>query len=432
MATSAALVFEKRHEIFYARLTVESLSSPGLEEEVPLSEGQEGREGQKGRRRIDRRAALRIAACALGFRILSAVLAFLINIAFPLASPRQMTVYASPSTFWDTFARYDSGWYEGIARDGYQYVEGGRSSIAYFPVYPMLMRQVGRLFGRYHAAFYFGGIIVSWTSFVLAMVALYYLARLDLPRRRAERAVLLTAIFPFAFFFGVIYSESTFLLFTVLAFYGFRTRRWAVGGLAAAVAIATRVTGVLMWPALAWIAWKAAQPTPRDRGLAAAALALSLAGLVWYCGYVYAVSGNPFEWAATLQRWNYHVGGAPWSAPFRLIGQLLTRPYAFLAGEQTALYDALYGVTGILFLAAVPFVWKELGAGYGLFMLLNLLVPLSSGVFEGVGRYCSVLFPCFIWLASLRSRAVGMTLVVVFALFYTLGLALFTTIHPLF
>ena len=32
----------------------------------------------------------------------------------------------------------------------------------------------------------------------------YYLARLDLPRRRAERAVLLTAIFPFAFFFGVI------------------------------------------------------------------------------------------------------------------------------------------------------------------------------------------------------------------------------------
>jgi hypothetical protein len=356
----------------------------------------------------------------------------LVNIAFPLDAPLQMTVFATPSPFWDTFARYDSGWYEGIARNGYAYAEGGRSNIAYFPVYPMLMRYVGRLLGRYHAAFYLGGIAISWTSFVLAMVALYYLARLDLPPRRAVRAVLLTAIFPFAFFFGVVYSESTYLLFTVLAFYLFRTRRWMAGGASAAIAIATRVTGVLMWPALAWIAWIHAEPARRDRALAAAALVLSVTGFAWYCGFVYAESGNPFEWAATLQRWNYEVGRAPWTAPARLLGQLATHPYAYLAGQRMALYETLYGITGILFLAAVPFVWMRFGAGYGLFMLLNLLLPLSSGVFEGVGRYCSILFPCFIWLASLRSRAVGTAIVVVFAMFYVLGLALFTTIHPLF
>src|SRR5262245_61695693 len=217
-----------------------------------------------------------------------------INIAFPLDQPRQMTVFAEPSAFWDTFARYDSGWYEGIARNGYDYAEGGRSNIAYFPVYPMLMRYVGRLFGRYHAAFYFGGIVVSWTSFVLAMVALYALARLDLPRRRAERAALLTTIFPFAFFFGMIYSEATFLLFTILAFYGFRTRRWLIGGAAGAVAIATRTPAIVMWPALAWIAWTSAEPTPRDRLSAALALVLSTAGFVAYCAYIYALSGNPF------------------------------------------------------------------------------------------------------------------------------------------
>jgi hypothetical protein len=80
----------------------------------------------------------------------------------------------------------------------------------------------------------------------------------------------------------------------------------------------------------------------------------------------------------------------------------------------------------------VPFVWRRFGAGYGLFMLLNLYLPLSSGSFEGVGRYCAVLFPAFIWLATIRSRLVATGLVVTFALFYTLGLALFTTIHPLF
>ena len=71
-----------------------------------------------------------------------------------------------------------------------------------------------------------------------------------------------------------------------------------------------------------------------------------------------------------------------------------------------ALYDTLYGVTALLFAAAIPFVWRKFGAAYGLFMLLNLYVPLSSGAFEGLGRYCSVLFPAFIWLASIRSRFV--------------------------
>src|SRR5436309_72765 len=81
---------------------------------------------------------------------------------------------------------------------------------------------------------------------------------LDLPQRQAHRAVLLTAIFPFSFFFGVVYSESTFLLFAVLTVFCFRTRRWIAGGLCGAVATATRVPGIMMLPALAWIAWRTA------------------------------------------------------------------------------------------------------------------------------------------------------------------------------
>jgi hypothetical protein len=97
-----------------------------------------------------------------------------------------------------------------------------------------------------------------------------------------------------------------------------------------------------------------------------------------------------------------------------------------------ARYDTLYGLTGIVFVALTPFVWAKFGAAYGLFMLLNLWLPLSSGVFEGLGRYCSVLFPAFLFLAAIRSQLIAMGIVVVFALFYTFGLTLFTNIHPLF
>ena len=291
---------------------------------------------------------------------------------------------------------------------------------------------VGRLFGPSPADYLLGGIIVSWVGFVLAMVAIDYLARLDLPRRRAERAVLLTAIFPFAFFYGVVYTESVFLLFTVASFYFFRTRRWILGGVCGGLATATRINGILMLPALAWIAWRGAGPDRRERLRALAGLALVCGGIGLYSLYVYWLSGNPFEWAASIERWGYHPGGAPWLALVRIAQALVMRPYAFLAGERMAPYDTLNGVAALAFVAAVPFVWRRFGAAYGLFMLANLWLPLSSGQYEGLGRYCAVLFPCFIWLASLRSRAASTALVVLFAMFYTLCLALFATIHPLF
>jgi hypothetical protein len=389
--------------------------------------------------RLDRRprlsrAVVRIVLGAIALRLVTAVLALFVNLAFPLDQREQFTMWGRTDPFWDAFTRYDSGYYWGIARLGYSPAPGGRSNIAYFPVYPLLMRYVGRLFGRTPGDTYLGGIVVAWVSFVLAMAALYHLARLDLPPRRAERAVLLTAIFPFAFFFGVAYSESTFLLFSVLAFYLFRTRRWIAGGLCGAIAIATRTPAFVLWPALAWTAWRRAGPTGRERAVAAAGLVLATSGFVGYCLYIYNLTGNPFEWVATLERWGegYHPGGPPWTAPVALMRRLLTHPYAYLGGERMAPYDTLYGVTGLLFVTAVPFVWARFGAAYGLYMLLTLYIPLSTGVFEGMGRYCSILFPAFIWLASIKSQTLGTAVVVLFAMLYTLGLALFTTIHPLF
>ena len=348
-------------------------------------------------------------------------------------------MFGSPSPFWDQFTRYDAGWYYQIARYGSRFVPGGPSAgidkagkIAFLPLYPLLMRYAGRLLGRTAADVYLGGLAVSWLTFAAALIALVSLARLDVSRERAERAGLLIAIFPFSFFFGLVYTESLFLLLAVVAFYGFRTRHWIAGGVAGGLATATRVNGILMLPALAWIAWQDAGGSRRDRVHAAVGLALVPAGIAMYSAYVYRLSGQPFEWAVSISRWGYQPGGPPWMPFVHLVRQLVTHPYLYLTTDPMALYDTLYGVTALLFAASIPFVWRRFGAAYGLFMLLNLYLPLSSGAFEGLGRYCSVLFPAFIWLASIRRGWVYPTLVVLFALFYTLGLALFTTVHPLF
>jgi len=347
-------------------------------------------------------------------------------------------MWGSASPLWDAFVRYDSGWYAGIARSGYSYVPDGRSNIAYFPAYPLMMRYVGRLLGRTTADFYIAGIVISWTAFVAAVVVLYFLARLDLTERRARRAVVFATLFPFAFFFGVVYTESVFLLFTVAAFYFFRTRRWIAGGLAGAVASAARPNGILMLPALALLVWRSAEPTRRDRMLAIAGLALVACGIGAYSLFVYRLtsieggSHNPLEWAATIERWGYNPGGSPWTGLFNLIGPLATHPYRYLTTVPMAPFDLLNGLAALVLAVSVPFVWARLGAPYGIFLLVNLWLPLSSGQYEGLGRYCSVLFPFHIWLAGSVSRRTSTVILVASAMLYAFCLTLFTNTYPLF
>lgn len=369
---------------------------------------------------------------ALAWRMISALVAFLSNIVFPLAQREQFTVQGRTHLFWDTFARYDSGWYFGIARNGYQYVEGGRNNLAFFPVYPKLMGYLGYAMGGGVANYYYAGILISWSAFIAAMIVLYRLARLDGGEERAERAVVYAAVFPFAFFFGAVYSESLFLLAVVLAFYGFRTKRWGLGGLAGAVATATRVNGILVLPAFAWIVYREAG---RDRArLVSASLALLLAssGFLLYAAYVYALTGSPLEWMHSIERWGVRPGGVPGAQLVGLAGRLATQPFEYLTTDRLAPYDTLNGLTAIACVLLTPIVWWRLGAAYGLFMLANLWLPLSTGWYEGLGRYCSVLFPVAILLAGAGSRVLHALILATSGGLYVLCLALFTNLHPLF
>jgi hypothetical protein len=94
--------------------------------------------------------------------------------------------------------------------------------------------------------------------------------------------------------------------------------------------------------------------------------------------------------------------------------------------------DTLNGLCALLVGACIPFVWWRLGAAYGLFMAFNLALPLSSGSFLGLGRYCAVLFPFFVWLGRFHGPTTTTALVALFAGLDVLCLALFTTLHPIY
>ena len=373
----------------------------------------------------------RIVILALCFRLAGAAVGFIANVTIPDYENQGFTVMKEPNPFWDRFARWDSGWYQGIASGGYKYVEGRQNNLAFFPVYPKLMGALGRVLGGAQQDFYFAGILISWLAFVAAMPLLYRLARFDLPHEQATRVTIYAAVFPSAYFFGVVYSEALFLLTLVGATLALRSKRWLWAAVAAAIMTATRVNGVMFLPALALIGWDAAS-TGRERRWALAAAIGGATGIAAYSWFVYSVSGNPFEWFDSITRWGYHPGGNPLRGLVAIAQQLTTRPIEFIATERMAPYDTLNAMAATGALLVVPFILQRFGRGYAAIVVLGLLLPLSSGQFEGLGRYCSVLFPLPILFGSMRGETRHLGLMTGFVMFYTLGLVLFGNVHPLF
>ena len=381
----------------------------------------------------DARAVTQLMLVVVALRVATALVAFYVNVTFPLARPEQFTMLDDTHYFWDTFARNDSGWYYGIASRGYQWVEGGRGNLAFFPAYPWLMGVAGRAFGGTQGDYYFGGIVVSWLASVLAAGAVYATSRSVLPTERAWHATLLTFVFPFAFFFGVIYSEALFVLALAGALFALETRRWALAAVAGAVMTATRVNGVMAVPALVWIGWRAAGDDQSARVKGALAGALAAVGFLAYCAYNWSVAGDPFEWYHAITRWGYYPGTTVVGNPLGdLVRNLAMRPYSYLVEEQGAPYDVLNGLFPFLMVATLPWLWRRLGGGYALLVAANLALPLSSGQFEGLGRYCAVLFPFQIWVAAAAPASALPLIYVSYGVLYGLALTMFTTLHAIF
>ena len=129
--------------------------------------------------------------------------------------------------FLDLPARWDTGWYLGIATHGYEYDAAkseAQQNIAFFPVYPMLMRYGSIFAGR---QVLWTGVAVSFIAFFAALVYLLKLARRYVDDDAAAIGVALLASYPFAFFFSTAYTESLFLLTIVAACYHFeRDELW--------------------------------------------------------------------------------------------------------------------------------------------------------------------------------------------------------------
>jgi hypothetical protein len=131
--------------------------------------------------------------------------------AFALSRAALLTVglVASNGNVFGMLRAWDAGWYLEIARDGYAYVPGEQSSIAFAPALPMLMRASAGLIGRADdLTLLLAGVVVSNIALLCALAFLGALTRLDFDPETAERAQIAMLVFPSTVFFSVVYPHA--------------------------------------------------------------------------------------------------------------------------------------------------------------------------------------------------------------------------------
>jgi hypothetical protein len=378
-------------------------------------------------------AVVDVAFALLATRLATFLIGLIANILFVPSRGRDFVMPFRRVRFAEIFAAWDSGWYFDIASRGYYFNPEGQSSVAFFPLYPMLMRAAAWPFGGTERAIWAAGIVVSCTAFALALLAVHqFTERVFGSREIARRTVLYMAVFPFSLFFTRVYAESVFLLMSVLAISRAYDGRWWQAGLWGALAALARPNGILIGLPLALMAL-AGRPSAADLARRFAALAPVPAALAGYCAFVYTLSGDPLGWLNAQIHWGYSIGHPPWQQLLRLIAQLIDYGlYDYFFLSPLAPYRLFHGIAGLLFLLLTPAIFKRLGIAMGSYVLVSLLVPLSGNALEGVGRYAAVLFPAFMLLGGIKSPRAHEGILIVGALFLTFFVCLFVSLRPIY
>jgi hypothetical protein len=313
------------------------------------------------------------------------------------------------------WARWDAVHYLDVAQRGYV-----GTDMAFFPLYPSLIRIVGHFVGNDLIA----ALIISNVALFFGLLFFYKLVEHQYTRSVAHRAIFYVSIFPTAVFFSAAYTESLFFALTVASFYYIREHKWFTAGIVGAFAALTRVEGVLLvvpfaievfaaaWSAGRAGAWWRFFTLRRTVRIVLGGLAMPL-GLAAYMGWLWVLSGDPLYFSHVQIHWDRHLS-PPWVSVIHA-GKIVAKAYdkhmmLVLANESIEIAFT------VLMIAVLVFGFRRLRPSFTAYMILSILVPMSTSSLMSMQRFALVLFPMFAILAIWGGRSWVNNAIVAFSL----------------
>jgi len=294
----------------------------------------------------------------------------------------------------DIWSVWDSGWYLNIAEYGYspfhspdlpQKVAEGQSNVGFFPLYPMLIRISQKFVGNFHTA----GILISNICLFLSGIFLYKLIELDSNSNIAKLSLIFLFFFPTSFVLSGIFSESLFLLLSILSFYYAKKNKWRLSGIFGFLLALTRPTGVLALIPLVYLYVKQNKFRYDKRIFW---LLLYPAGIIVFFLFLYILTG---DFLAYIHSKSYYWG-TTFSNPFSVIINFL---FSSDAGKIISVFIISELFLIIKYAKRIPFE-------YIIFSFSLVVVALFNGTQSALAipRMSGGIFPIFPLLSVALSR----------------------------
>lgn len=290
--------------------------------------------------------------------------------------------------------RWDGPQYLLIAQHGYAASGDQRLALAFFPLYPWLIRLTTILVrDAVLSAF-----LIATVASVAAGVILARLFAIDYPRHLARRAAWFLFIFPTSYFLHADYSESLFLALALASFLAARRERWLLAGLVGALAALARPNGLLLLPALGadalWQLWETRRFNWRWLWVGLVPI-----GFAVYLLVNYRITGDPMAFLNVEREHWSNMLTAPWGGirTNYAVARDWDPSRAAMIGAQVLFYLAV-GLAGTI---AAAFLLRP---SYALWMALNWLLFASQSWDISAPRYTLTMFPLFILLARFARR----------------------------
>lgn len=303
----------------------------------------------------------------------------------------------SKYTWLDLWGVWDSYWYMDIAQNGYSTVGSIESSpdqtnFPFFPLYPLLMRFFGSITG---GEYFIAGLFISNVCLLLACYLLYKLIEAEKNARIARRSVKYLFLFPVSFIFSGVFTESLYLLLTLLCFYLARRRQWWLAGLCGALLSATRTLGVLIALPLCFEYLHSIRFKPRNIRFNGLFLLLVPLGLLAFSTYSYRMTGDFLYFKTNQAAWGREILN-----PIVVLWNGLQQGLSEESAKK--LLETSFGAATLLMLILG---YKKIGFSYWLLGMYSIVIPLAAGI-DSIPRYTLPIFPLFIILAHIgRNKA---------------------------
>lgn len=300
------------------------------------------------------------------------------------------------------WANFDGVHYLSIAQNGYYQFQQ-----AFFPLYPLLIRFLGKLLG---GNLVLAGMLINTLSLLGALVLLWKLLEIGDSSTSSGQgfreiggvkkwAIVFMLFFPTSFFLSSIYTESLFLFLILLSFFSLQKKRGFFYMVTASLASATRLVGAFLFFPL---------------------------GLVAYMIYLKKTIGDPLFFIHAQPAFGAERSGGK----IIFLPQVYFRYFKIFLTVSLTNYDFWIAVLEFLvFNVVLILLWlgykKNLPRIWLVFSFLTIVGPTLTGSLLSIPRFALTAFPIFLILATFNKKLKYLSLVICYLLFSILTI-LFT------